>query len=149
MVKLPEVVKTFEAAKRLPLDEVRSRIVDELRREQLLPYSTVFVMVTGEASYAIVAEAAACAQRGGIAMPVLVEVLATGGGAGIALERLKPYLLNEDPSGLQFFMANALKDRHADSAWVQDGLKAGETVVLYPGNAMTDGQRVKARQPSS
>ena len=27
-------VKTFEAAKRLPLDEVRSRIVDELRREQ-------------------------------------------------------------------------------------------------------------------
>ena len=27
-------VKTFEAAKRLPLDEVRSRIADELRREQ-------------------------------------------------------------------------------------------------------------------
>lgn len=61
-------------------------------------------------SVALMAEAAACAQRGGIAMPVLVEVLATGGGAGIALERLKPYLLNEDASGLQFFMANALKD---------------------------------------
>jgi 3-hydroxyisobutyrate dehydrogenase-like beta-hydroxyacid dehydrogenase len=61
-------------------------------------------------SVALMAEAAACAQRGGIAMPVLVEVLATGGGAGIALERLKPYLLNQDASGLQFFMANALKD---------------------------------------
>ena len=61
-------------------------------------------------SVALLAEAAACAQRGGIEMPVLVDVLSTGGGAGIALERLKPYLLNEDPSGLQFFMSNALKD---------------------------------------
>lgn len=61
-------------------------------------------------SVALLAEAAACAQRGGIEMPVLVDVLNTGGGAGIALERLKPYLLNADPSGLQFFMANALKD---------------------------------------
>lgn len=36
-------------------------LLDELRREQLLPYSTVFVMVTGEASYAVVAEAAEAA----------------------------------------------------------------------------------------
>lgn len=33
-------------------------LLDELRRAQLLPYATVFVMVTGEASYAKVAEAA-------------------------------------------------------------------------------------------
>ncbi len=33
-------------------------LLDDLRRAQLLPYSTVFVMVTGEASYAKVAEAA-------------------------------------------------------------------------------------------
>lgn len=38
-----------------------------------------------------------------------------------------------------------LKDRHADSAWVQDGLKAGEKVILYPGSAMADGQPVKLR----
>lgn len=69
----------------------------------------------------LMAEAAACAQRGGIAMPVLVEVLATGGGAGIALERLKPYLLSEDPSGLQFFMANALKDMGYYQQMAQDG----------------------------
>ncbi|RQO63226.1 response regulator [Paucibacter sp. KBW04] len=36
-------------------------LLDELRREQLLPYSTVFVMVTGEATYAKVAEAAEAA----------------------------------------------------------------------------------------
>lgn len=37
------------------------------------------------------------------------------------------------------------KDRHADSAWVQDGLKAGEKVILYPGSAMEDGQPVRAK----
>lgn len=36
-------------------------LLDDLRRSQLLPYSTVFVMVTGEASYAKVAEAAEAA----------------------------------------------------------------------------------------
>lgn len=39
-----------------------------------------------------------------------------------------------------------LKDRHAEHAWVQDGLKAGETVILYPGSTMTDGQPVRLRQ---
>lgn len=38
------------------------------------------------------------------------------------------------------------KDRHADSAWVQDGLKAGEKVILYPGSAMADGQPVRRRE---
>jgi CheY-like chemotaxis protein/predicted negative regulator of RcsB-dependent stress response len=33
-------------------------LLDDLRRAQLLPYSTVFIMVTGEASYSLVAEAA-------------------------------------------------------------------------------------------
>ncbi len=33
-------------------------LLDDLRREQLLPYATVFVMITGEANYAKVAEAA-------------------------------------------------------------------------------------------
>ncbi len=36
-------------------------LLDELRRAQLLPYSTVFIMITGEASYAMVAEAAEAA----------------------------------------------------------------------------------------
>jgi DNA-binding response OmpR family regulator len=39
-------------------DESGLALLEELRREQLLPYSTVFVMVTGEATYQKVAEAA-------------------------------------------------------------------------------------------
>jgi len=61
-------------------------------------------------SVALLAEAAACALRTGIAPEVFVEVLAKGGGGGIALERIRPYLLARDASGLKFAMANAQKD---------------------------------------
>ena len=58
----------------------------------------------------LLAEAAACAGRSGVAPEVFVEVLSKGGGGGIALERLKPYLLAQDVSGLRFSIANAAKD---------------------------------------
>jgi 3-hydroxyisobutyrate dehydrogenase-like beta-hydroxyacid dehydrogenase len=58
----------------------------------------------------LLAEAAACAQRNGVAADAFVDVLAKGGGGGIALERLKPYLLARDVSGLRFSIANARKD---------------------------------------
>lgn len=61
-------------------------------------------------SVSLLAEAAACAAQGGIRPELFVEVLASGGGAGVALDRLKPYILSGDSSTLQFFMANALKD---------------------------------------
>ena len=58
----------------------------------------------------LLAEAAACAEHGGVAMASFVEVLAKGGGGGVALERIKSYLLARDPSGLRFSIANAAKD---------------------------------------
>lgn len=58
----------------------------------------------------LLAEAAACARRQGVAPEVFVDVLAKGGGGGIALERLKPYLLHGDTGGLKFSLANAGKD---------------------------------------
>jgi 3-hydroxyisobutyrate dehydrogenase-like beta-hydroxyacid dehydrogenase len=58
----------------------------------------------------LLAEAAACAGRQGVAPAAFVEVLAKGGGGGIALERLKPYVLARDPSGLKFSLGNAVKD---------------------------------------
>jgi len=36
-----------------------------------------------------------------------------------------------------------IHDRNADMAWVKEGLKAGETVLLYPGSTVADGQPVK------
>jgi 3-hydroxyisobutyrate dehydrogenase-like beta-hydroxyacid dehydrogenase len=61
-------------------------------------------------SVALLAEAAACALRAGIAPEVFIEILAKGGGGGKALERITPYLLARDGSGLKFAMANAQKD---------------------------------------
>jgi len=58
----------------------------------------------------LLSEAAACAQRNGVAPEAFVDVLAKGGGGGIALERLKPFLLSGDVSGLRFSVANARKD---------------------------------------
>lgn len=49
--------------------------LDELRRERLLPWSTVFIMVTGEATYARVAEAAESALDGYLIKPYRPTVL--------------------------------------------------------------------------
>jgi len=59
---------------------------------------------------ALLSEAAACARHSEIAFDVFVDVLAKGGAGGTALERIKPYLLAGDPSGLRFTVANACKD---------------------------------------
>ncbi len=75
-------------------------------------------------SVALIAEAAACAQAGGVAPQVFVDVLAKGGGGGVALERLRPYLLRHDASGLRFFMSNALKDLGYYTTMAQDSAAA-------------------------
>lgn len=59
---------------------------------------------------ALLAEAAACAERAEVSPQAFVEVLAGGGGGGVALERLKPYILARDASAVQFTISNALKD---------------------------------------
>lgn len=59
---------------------------------------------------ALLAEASACAKRSDVSLDVFVEVLASGGGRSAALERLTPFLLENDTSGLQFSIANAFKD---------------------------------------
>jgi 3-hydroxyisobutyrate dehydrogenase-like beta-hydroxyacid dehydrogenase len=68
----------------------------------------------------LIAEAAACARRSGVALDAFTDVLAKGGGGGIALERMKPYLLAEDPGGLKFTLANARKDLDYYNAMASD-----------------------------
>jgi HlyD family secretion protein len=40
-----------------------------------------------------------------------------------------------------------LNDRNPDVAWLKEGLRDGETVLLYPGSMIADGQAVRVRQP--
>jgi len=58
----------------------------------------------------LLAEAAAQAADSGVDPQVFVDVLAGGGGASVALDRLAPYIVTEDREGLPFFVANAQKD---------------------------------------
>jgi 3-hydroxyisobutyrate dehydrogenase-like beta-hydroxyacid dehydrogenase len=58
----------------------------------------------------LLAEAAACAGRRNVTPQAFVDVLAQGGGGGIGLERIKPFLLRGDTSGFRFAIANAAKD---------------------------------------
>jgi 3-hydroxyisobutyrate dehydrogenase-like beta-hydroxyacid dehydrogenase len=58
----------------------------------------------------LLAEAAAHAERAGVEPAVMIDVLAKGGGAGVALQRLSPFMLTRDPSDVPFFISNAAKD---------------------------------------
>lgn len=68
----------------------------------------------------LLSEAAACAERNGVAADAFVDVLAKGGGGGIALERIKPYVLARDTAGLRFSIANARKDLDYYNAMATD-----------------------------
>lgn len=59
---------------------------------------------------AVLAEASVSARRAGIEDRVFVEVLAAGGGAGVILDRLAPYIRQADDSAFRFSLANAAKD---------------------------------------
>ncbi len=56
-------------------EESGQDLLEELRREQMLPYSTVFVMVTGEATYQKVAEAAEAALDSYLVKPFSANAL--------------------------------------------------------------------------
>ncbi|RPH62480.1 MAG: NAD(P)-dependent oxidoreductase [Burkholderiales bacterium] len=58
----------------------------------------------------VLAEAAACAERAGVDSAVFLEILAKGGGDGVVLNRMRPFIEAGDDSGFRFTIANAAKD---------------------------------------
>jgi 3-hydroxyisobutyrate dehydrogenase-like beta-hydroxyacid dehydrogenase len=58
----------------------------------------------------LLAEVGAHAQRARFDPAILVDVLAKGGGAGAALDRMTPFLTKGDASNVPFFVSNAAKD---------------------------------------
>ncbi|WP_158746272.1 NAD(P)-dependent oxidoreductase [Acidisphaera sp. L21] len=59
---------------------------------------------------ALLAEVAAHGEKAGLPMSTLIEVLNQGGGGGMALQRMTPFLLQGDASNMPFFLSNAAKD---------------------------------------
>jgi len=70
---------------------------------------------------ALLAEAAAQAANAGVEAQVFVDVLAKGGGAGAALERLRKCILKGDASDVPFAIGNAIKDIDYYREMVGDG----------------------------
>ncbi|MDR5901076.1 NAD(P)-dependent oxidoreductase [Halomonas icarae] len=89
---------------------------------------------------AVLLEAAAASRRAGIDDAALLEVLGSGGGAGVVLERLRPYIEASDPAGFRFSVANASKDleyycRMADELAAQDDVARSVAALYRNGSA--------------
>lgn len=127
-------------------------LLDDLRRNQLLPFATIFIMVTGEASYAKVAEAAESALDGYLIKPhtatgladrlyqarqrkaALAEIFAaieTGDyerGAQLCLQRFdarSPYWLYAARIGAELLMR---VDRYDDAQKLYEAVIAAKTL---------------------
>ncbi len=59
---------------------------------------------------AVLCEAAAASLKAGIDPTILHDVLAHGGGAGVVLDRLSPFILKQETGGFRFTLANSFKD---------------------------------------
>ncbi len=59
---------------------------------------------------AVLSEAVASANKAGVDITVLQKVLDTGGGKGVVLDRMTPYMLDNDLSAYAFSLANSFKD---------------------------------------
>jgi 3-hydroxyisobutyrate dehydrogenase len=70
---------------------------------------------------AVLAEAIAASSRAGIEPAVFHEVLAKGGGAGVVLDRLTPYLLEQDVGALRFTLSNSAKDLSYYTTMCEEG----------------------------
>jgi 3-hydroxyisobutyrate dehydrogenase len=69
----------------------------------------------------LLAEAAAQAAEAGVDAQVFIDVLAKGGGASAALERLRKCILTGDASDVPFSIGNAIKDIDYYREMVGDG----------------------------
>lgn len=76
---------------------------------------------------AVLAEATAASRRAGISDAALLEVLGQGAGAGVVLERLRPFIERGDASAFRFSVANASKDLGYYQAMAEE-LGAADTV---------------------
>ena len=93
---------------------------------------------------ALLAEAAAQAAEAGVEAQVFVDVLAKGGGAGAALERLRKCILTGDASAVPFAIGNACKDidyyremvgSESGSRAIADGVSAAVGTATKAGHA--------------
>ncbi|WP_407117611.1 NAD(P)-dependent oxidoreductase [Bradyrhizobium sp. LMG 9283] len=95
---------------------------------------------------ALLGEAAAQAAEAGVDPAIFVDVLAKGGGAGVALQRMAPAIVTGDGGAVPFFIGNALKDisyyqtmagSSGASKAIADGVGAAIAAVVESGHGQS------------
>lgn len=102
----------------------------------------------------LIGEAFACAGASGVAGEVLLDALRKGGGHGVALERVAPFVLEGDSSKMRFSVANARKDldyyvRLAADAGAAHGVADGVLGTLHSLTAAGMDARFLSEAPSA
>lgn len=69
---------------------------------------------------AVLSEAFAAADKAGVERKALRDVLASGGGAGVVLERMTPFVVDNDLNSFAFSLSNSAKDIGYYNAMCQD-----------------------------
>lgn len=96
-------------------------------------------------SMTLIAEAAAHAADAGIDPATFVDVLASGGGAGAALQRVSPFILEGDAGNVPFTVSNAAKDiayycKMAETARARQTVADGISGAIAPVADSGDGE---------
>jgi CheY-like chemotaxis protein len=128
-------------------------LLDELRREQLLPYSTVFILVTGEATYAQVMEAAEATVDGYLVKPYSGNLLAERLSETRRRKRTLKPIYEAIQSGDLARAAGLAEERFnkRESYWTFSGQVASELWLRAdePARAMAVFNAVVAEKPQS
>ncbi len=96
---------------------------------------------------ALLSEAAACASKAGVDESVFVEVLANGGGGGVILERLKPFILDADDTAFSFSIGNAIKDLDYYRSMSDDVQAANQAAVTILQMLQQAGKTMESSTP--
>lgn len=92
---------------------------------------------------AVLTEAVACARHTGISPDILLEILSSGGGKSVVLDRLTPYIQSHDVSAFRFSLANALKDMSYYTTMANEAGARHETADAVR-DAYAGGQQARA-----
>lgn len=93
---------------------------------------------------AVLTEAVACAEHTGMSPDVLLDILSSGGGKSVVLDRLAPYIRSHDISAFRFSLANALKDMGYYATMAREAGARHDTADAVR-DAYAGGQRARAQ----
>ena len=92
---------------------------------------------------AVLLEAVACAERGRVDATLFLDVLNSGGGRSVTLDRMRPYIETHDTTAYRFSIGNAAKDMGYYATMAQElgaARTSAEAICHVYADAVSDGR---------